>query len=152
MDERKRVDQCDEASFSQVTNRSNRKKPGEGRERGEGQKRRRRKKPNRGNSLRTAFDEDHESRRERRGYSRLGDPSQLVFLDTSPNFCNRNKFGAGTRGRTCERGEGCRHLCCGRGYDTSVVQVTKPCRCRVEWCCEVVCHNCTRREERYTCK
>lgn len=87
-----------------------------------------------------------------KGWAVLGDPSQLVYLDASPNFCNKNKYGPGTSGRSCERGESCGDLCCGRGYDTSVVEVTEPCKCRVVWCCDVQCLNCTRVTELYTCK
>ncbi|XP_050733120.1 protein Wnt-9a-like isoform X2 [Eriocheir sinensis] len=135
---------------AQIMNRASRTPRG-GRERGEAARRRRKNRIH-GNKLMKTPDEIRESRRDRRGRSMLGEPSQLVYLDASPNFCNRNKFGPGTRGRACERGEGCRRLCCGRGYDTSVAEVTEPCRCRIEFCCEVRCDNCTRQVELYTCK
>ncbi|XP_063843929.1 protein Wnt-9a-like [Scylla paramamosain] len=92
------------------------------------------------------------SHRGGKGWGVLGDPSQLVYLDASPNFCYKNKYGPGTRGRSCEKGQSCSDVCCGRGYDTSVAEVTEPCKCRVVWCCEVKCLNCTRVAELYTCK
>ncbi|XP_071526804.1 protein Wnt-9a-like isoform X2 [Panulirus ornatus] len=88
-------------------------------------------------------------RRPRKSY--LGDPTQLVYLDNSPNFCRKGKYGPGTGNRSCKKSN-CESLCCGRGYDTSVVVLQEPCRCRVVWCCRVHCHNCSRTAEIYTCK
>lgn len=81
----------------------------------------------------------------------VGDPRQLVYLDRSPNFCLKGKYGPGTRSRTCQK-RNCESLCCGRGYDTSVAVLEESCRCRVVWCCHVQCHNCSRNAEIYTCK
>ncbi|KAG7162134.1 Wnt-9a-like [Homarus americanus] len=84
--------------------------------------------------------------------SPLGDPTKLIYLDSSPNYCHKNKHGPGTSGRACKKRENCDMLCCGRGYDTTVSVLWEPCRCRVKWCCEVLCHNCSRTTEIYTCK
>lgn len=144
------LNECDEASSPQVTNRASRKRPLK--TPGSGMGRRRRRNQGLGGKPVKANNKNRESRQARRGLSMLGDPSQLVYLDSSPNFCRKNKFGVGTRGRACERGEGCRHLCCGRGYDTTLAEVTEPCQCHVRWCCEVLCKNCTRQAELYMCK
>ncbi|MPC11454.1 Protein Wnt-9a [Portunus trituberculatus] len=104
------------------------------------------------NNILKVFSERCVSRGGGKGWAVLGDPSQLVYLDASPNFCYKSKYGPGTRGRSCEKGQSCSDLCCGRGYDTSVAKVMEPCKCRVVWCCEVKCLNCTRVAELYTCK
>ena len=104
------------------------------------------------NNIFKASSEKSKTWRGWKGWAMLGDPSKLVYLDPSPSFCNKNKYGPGTRGRSCEKGESCGDLCCGRGYDTSVAAVTEACKCRVVWCCEVQCLNCTRVKELYTCK
>ncbi|CAH1641771.1 unnamed protein product [Spodoptera littoralis] len=50
--------------------------------------------------------------------------TDLVYLEDSPDYCEPNdELGIlGTRGRTCNRTsaglDGCRLLCCGRGYQT----------------------------------
>ena len=62
----------------------------------------------------------------------------------------------GTSGRECNKtssGEdGCEHLCCGRGYDTRRVTRVENCNCKFHWCCEIICHNCTRKLDIHTCK
>ncbi|XP_068238838.1 protein Wnt-9a-like [Palaemon carinicauda] len=83
------------------------------------------------------------------------DPNSLVFVDRSPDFCRKSRYSPGTEGRKCEKCENCDNcetLCCGRGYDTTVSEVHEPCRCSVVWCCKVLCHNCTKIAEVYTCK
>lgn len=83
----------------------------------------------------------------------------LVYLDDSPNYCDRNlRLGSlGTTGRPCNltaRADlnGCDFLCCKRGYNThEYIRETK-CRCKFKWCCEVQCDTCRERIEQYTCK
>nr|CAD7435818.1 unnamed protein product [Timema monikensis] len=61
----------------------------------------------------------------------------------------------GTRGRLCNRTslglDGCRLLCCGRGYQTRVRDVEEKCRCRFVWCCNVVCERCRYKKEEHIC-
>ncbi|KOX77372.1 Protein Wnt-1 [Melipona quadrifasciata] len=67
--------------------------------------------------------------------------TDLVYLEDSPDYCEKNiTLGIpGTRGRICNRTsfglDGCRLLCCGRGYQTRVRDVTEKCNCRFVWCC-----------------
>ncbi|XP_063238958.1 protein Wnt-3a-like [Bacillus rossius redtenbacheri] len=83
--------------------------------------------------------------------------TDLVFLDESPDYCERNDtLGIlGTRGRLCNRTspglDGCRLLCCGRGYQTRVRDVEEKCRCRFVWCCNVVCDMCRYKKEEHVC-
>ncbi|KAJ8979421.1 hypothetical protein NQ317_002201, partial [Molorchus minor] len=55
--------------------------------------------------------------------------TDLVYLDDSPDYCEKNETLniLGTRGRICNRTslgmDGCRLLCCGRGYQTRVREV-----------------------------
>ncbi|KAF2361127.1 Wnt [Trinorchestia longiramus] len=82
---------------------------------------------------------------------RIKKPSKrdLVFLDESPNYCIADKLMGvlGTSGRLCNVTspgmEGCRLLCCGRGYHTIQEAVTQQCNCRFKWCCDVECEQCT---------
>ena len=61
----------------------------------------------------------------------------------------------GTRGRLCNRTsmglDGCRLLCCGRGYQTRVRDVEEKCHCRFEWCCKVNCDICRYKKEEHIC-
>ncbi|XP_066977927.1 protein Wnt-4-like [Macrobrachium rosenbergii] len=91
----------------------------------------------------------------KRGYKR---PTKrdLVFLEESPDYCNRNmKLGVlGTSSRLCNKTswgmDGCKILCCGRGYQTMVKEVSEKCNCRFIWCCKVICEQCqVTREEHY---
>ncbi|KAG8235049.1 hypothetical protein J437_LFUL014552 [Ladona fulva] len=66
--------------------------------------------------------------------------TDLVFLEESPDYCERNE----TLGL-----DGCRLLCCGRGYQTRVRDVTEKCRCRFVWCCNVVCDVCRYQKEEH---
>lgn len=84
--------------------------------------------------------------------SSFGNPTELIYLDNPPNFCRKNKYGPGTQGRYCEKRRNCDVLCCGRGYDTLVAVLKEPCRCRVVWCCDVHCQNCSRKVELFICK
>ncbi|XP_071044208.1 protein Wnt-5a [Parasteatoda tepidariorum] len=80
----------------------------------------------------------------------------LVYLDDSPDYCVRNEtLGVlGTRGRLCNSTsygmDGCRLLCCGRGYQTVIREVEEKCQCKFVWCCKVHCEMCSfKREEHY---
>ncbi|XP_042237837.1 protein Wnt-5b-like [Homarus americanus] len=80
----------------------------------------------------------------------------LLYLEESPDYCTRNQdLGVlGTEGRLCNKTswgmDGCRILCCGRGYQTMVREVTEKCNCRFIWCCKVQCEKCqVSREEHY---
>ncbi|XP_071798436.1 protein Wnt-11b-2-like isoform X1 [Asterias amurensis] len=81
----------------------------------------------------------------------------LIFLTPSPDYCRQNiKYGSyGTRGRTCNRtsprSEGCEVMCCGRGYERLVSEVTEQCRCKYNWCCYVTCDECTQTVEQFVC-
>ncbi|XP_022095192.1 protein Wnt-11b-2-like [Acanthaster planci] len=81
----------------------------------------------------------------------------LIYLTASPDYCRQNiKAGSyGTRGRTCNRTsprtEGCDLMCCGRGYETLVTEVTEQCRCKYNWCCYVTCDECRQIVEKDVC-
>ncbi|XP_034940734.1 protein Wnt-1-like [Chelonus insularis] len=83
--------------------------------------------------------------------------TDLVYLEDSPDYCERNlTLGIpGTRGRICNRTslglDGCRLLCCGRGYQTRVRDVTEKCKCRFVWCCRVQCELCRHTREEHVC-
>ncbi|CAL4185971.1 unnamed protein product, partial [Meganyctiphanes norvegica] len=72
----------------------------------------------------------------------------FVYLQESPDYCEHNeKLGIlGTGGRICNKTswgmDGCRILCCGRGYQTMQRTVTEKCNCRFIWCCKVECDMC----------
>lgn len=61
----------------------------------------------------------------------------------------------GTRGRVCNRTspgiDGCRLLCCGRGYQTRVREVEEKCHCNFVWCCNVKCDICRYKKEEHVC-
>ncbi|GAB6022880.1 hypothetical protein CHUAL_006977 [Chamberlinius hualienensis] len=81
----------------------------------------------------------------------------LVFLEESPDYCERNDtFGVlGTRGRSCNNTsygmDGCKLLCCGRGYQTVIRKAVEKCNCKFVWCCKVMCENCTYMKEEHFC-
>ncbi|XP_065078761.1 protein Wnt-1-like [Ochlerotatus camptorhynchus] len=83
--------------------------------------------------------------------------SDLVYIAESPDYCEENdSFGIfGTRGRFCNRTsygiEGCRLLCCGRGYQTRIRNVEEKCNCKFVWCCSVKCDTCNVRKDEYIC-
>ncbi|XP_019868335.1 protein Wnt-2 isoform X2 [Aethina tumida] len=89
---------------------------------------------------------------------KLPKKSELVFLQMSPNYCERDiaSGSLGTVGRACNRTskgiDGCDLMCCGRGYNTHQYTKTWQCRCEFHWCCEVTCDTCSERTEEYTCK
>ena len=75
-------------------------------------------------------------------------PADLVFYENSPDFCDYNLRASslGTRGRPCNSSslgiDGCKLLCCGRGWKTRKVSRQKNCNCSFTWCCEVKCQTC----------
>uniref|UniRef100_A0A8D8Z5G8 Protein Wnt n=1 Tax=Cacopsylla melanoneura TaxID=428564 RepID=A0A8D8Z5G8_9HEMI len=84
--------------------------------------------------------------------------AELVYLEPSPNYCERdlNLGSLGTVGRHCNRTsrgmDGCDLMCCGRGYNTHQISRAWQCRCKFHWCCYVQCDTCSERIEVYTCK
>uniref|UniRef100_UPI00358ED818 protein Wnt-5b-like isoform X1 n=1 Tax=Myxine glutinosa TaxID=7769 RepID=UPI00358ED818 len=85
-------------------------------------------------------------------------PDDLVYLSQSPDYCSQNESQGvlGTSGRICNRTSegtgGCELMCCGRGYDHSIVTVVERCNCKFHWCCYVKCRTCSSLEDRYVCK
>ncbi|XP_042858847.1 protein Wnt-9a-like [Penaeus japonicus] len=92
------------------------------------------------------------TRKPKRMKSAFGDPRKFVYLDDSPSFCRRTKYGPGTQGRECLLGRNCESLCCGRGYDTLNKLVEEQCKCKVVLRYRVECHTCSKMTEVYTCK
>ncbi|KAG8230627.1 hypothetical protein J437_LFUL004539 [Ladona fulva] len=88
----------------------------------------------------------------------LPTPSDLVYLEDSPNYCVRNlSVGSlGTQGRVCNRTshgmDGCNLLCCGRGYNTRRATIRERCDCKFHWCCVVKCRTCVSHVDLHTCK
>lgn len=67
---------------------------------------------------------------------------RLAVLGTVGRACNKTSYGL----------DGCRLLCCGRGYQTVVRELDEKCHCKFVWCCKVQCQTCrVTREEQY-CK
>ncbi|NP_001164718.1 WntA-like protein [Saccoglossus kowalevskii] len=83
--------------------------------------------------------------------------TELVYLDTSPDWCEPNKkyFSHGTHGRFCNKtsrnSDSCALMCCGRGYQIMERRVEESCNCRFHWCCVVTCESCIRDEELHIC-
>ncbi|CAG5127335.1 unnamed protein product, partial [Candidula unifasciata] len=81
----------------------------------------------------------------------------LVYLAESPDFCEYNPdYGSlGTRGRQCNKSsyglDGCTLMCCGRGYQTLVIEERQDCDCKFHWCCRVECKKCTKVIEKHYC-
>ena len=83
--------------------------------------------------------------------------TDLVFLDSSPDYCRANiEMGVlGTTGRECKQEsagmDGCGLMCCGRGYVTKEVEIVESCNCKFQWCCFVRCETCRRRVLQHIC-
>ena len=83
--------------------------------------------------------------------------SDLVYLDESPDYCDKNikKGSLGTRGRKCNKDsyglDGCKLMCCGRGYHTIERDITEDCDCKFVWCCRVDCKKCNYKLEVHYC-
>ena len=81
----------------------------------------------------------------------------LVYLEDSPTYCDYDptKGIMGTRGRMCNRTsedvDGCKLMCCGRGYRTIVRKIEEDCNCQFYWCCEVKCDKCEKEVEQHFC-
>lgn len=84
--------------------------------------------------------------------------SELVYLVSSPDYCNENdKQGSyGTQDRQCNKtsngSDSCNLMCCGRGYNAYTEKIVERCQCKYHWCCYVTCKKCERTVERYVCK
>ena len=82
----------------------------------------------------------------------------LVRIDKSPNYCDEEKQKRipGTTERLCNRtsteADGCKFLCCGRGYNTHEIVKRWDCNCKFHWCCYVKCRKCKDRIEEFRCK
>ncbi|KAG8229838.1 hypothetical protein J437_LFUL008806 [Ladona fulva] len=114
-------------------------------------------------------DEDEEDAEERLRRAQPH-PEDLLYFEKSPNFCEVSSVAPGTSGRKCVAGrrrprkkrregskeaedeDSCSSLCCGRGYNVVRQRRTERCGCRFQWCCNVVCSNCTREEWVTVCK
>ncbi|CAN8029455.1 unnamed protein product, partial [Ixodes persulcatus] len=68
--------------------------------------------------------------------------SRLAVLGTMGRACNNTSYGM----------DGCRLLCCGRGYQTVVREVDEKCHCKFVWCCKVQCQTCRVTKEEHFCK
>lgn len=83
---------------------------------------------------------------------------ELVHLDPSPQYCERNLStgSLGTVDRPCNLTahglDSCDLLCCGRGHNIHQLIKRWQCRCKFIWCCHVKCDICHERIEQYTCK
>lgn len=81
----------------------------------------------------------------------------LAYLKDSPAYCaaNRKEGSLGTRGRYCNKDsagiDGCALLCCDRGYMKHTETITKQCKCKFKWCCQVTCKTCKLKKQAYTC-
>lgn len=81
----------------------------------------------------------------------------IVYTEESPDFCepDRKTGSLGTHGRECNHTsigvEGCELLCCGRGYETVKKTQKVNCNCRFQYCCEVQCDTCDRRQTYSRC-
>ena len=82
----------------------------------------------------------------------------LIYIEDSPNFCDADaKYGLlGTSGRQCNKNsngpDGCRVMCCGRGYFIQKSIKEEKCKCKFQWCCSVKCETCITEVETYICK
>jgi len=82
----------------------------------------------------------------------------LIYIEDSPNYCDTDaKAGVlGTSGRQCNKNsngpDGCRIMCCGRGYFIQKTIKEEKCKCKFQWCCSVKCETCITEVETYICK
>ena len=85
---------------------------------------------------------------------------RLVYTENSPHYCTKASqsyyYSGGALGRPCNAtttGPGsCNYLCCGRGHKTERRIVSKNCRCKFRWCCDVKCDQCQQEIRVHTCK
>ncbi|KAK6310840.1 hypothetical protein J4Q44_G00188950 [Coregonus suidteri] len=91
-------------------------------------------------------------------FFKLPTERDLVYYESSPNFCEPNlETGSfGTRDRACNLTshgiDGCDLLCCGRGHNTRTEKRKEKCHCIFHWCCYVSCQECVRVYDVHTCK
>lgn len=93
-------------------------------------------------------------------HKRFSKPTKedLIYIEDSPNYCSYNpKAGLlGTSGRQCNKNsngpDGCRIMCCGRGYYIQKSIKEEKCKCKFQWCCSVKCETCITEVETYICK
>lgn len=84
--------------------------------------------------------------------------SDLVYYESSPDFCepNQETGSFGTRERWCNATshgiDGCELLCCGRGHSSRVALRHEKCHCVFHWCCYVSCQECSRVYRVHTCE
>ncbi|KAF7274885.1 hypothetical protein GWI33_012451 [Rhynchophorus ferrugineus] len=85
-------------------------------------------------------------------------PTDLVYSEESPNFCQPNSSvgSFGTQGRECNETspgeEGCDILCCGRGFHAYTKEVAHSCDCKFVYCCNVTCQVCNETVRVATCQ
>lgn len=83
---------------------------------------------------------------------------ELVYIQKSPDYCSPDrKMGSiGTQGRSCDPDSngpgGCDIMCCGRGYDSSDVEIVRRCECKYYWCCYVKCKTCSEMVRVHKCR
>lgn len=83
---------------------------------------------------------------------------ELVYIQKSPDYCSPDrKMGSiGTQERSCDPESdgpgGCDIMCCGRGYDSSDVQIVRRCECKYYWCCYVKCKTCSEMVRVHRCR
>lgn len=99
-----------------------------------------------------------ETLRPKYNYFKPPTDQDLVYYESSPNFCDPNpETGSfGTRDRVCNLTshgiDGCDLLCCGRGHNTRTEKRKEKCHCVFHWCCYVRCQECVRVYDVHTCK
>lgn len=109
-----------------------------------------------------AIEVRYESRQNqlRARHRRFSKPTKedLIYIDDSPNYCApHSELGLlGTQGRVCNKNsngpDGCRIMCCGRGYFIQRSIREEKCKCKFQWCCSVKCETCITEVETYICK
>ena len=113
--------------------------------------------------------------RVRRKVSNIPTANDLVFLQRSPNYCHVNdtigslgrfvlffqssrssSLVSGTHGRVCKKDsngpDGCKSMCCDRGFETIQTKIKERCKCKFHWCCYVECKTCVKDVELTVCK
>lgn len=96
----------------------------------------------------------------KRKHKRYNKPTKedIMYLVESPDYCNENTAtgSLGTIGRECNKDsdgmDGCKLMCCGRGYNTFKRKLVERCHCKFYWCCYVKCRSCERIVDIHTCK
>eukprot|EP00794_Sanderia_malayensis_P007405 gene7405-8225_t len=83
----------------------------------------------------------------------------LLYIDDSPNYCDRNlQLGSlGTQGRQCNKSsehrlDSCKLLCCGRGNHVKRQITRDSCACEFIWCCHLKCKTCEVEKNVHYCK